>query len=184
MVKNANGGCKAKGQARKFITASTTSYKLRVSESADEIYAKVVAVHGNGMLEVLCIDKAKRLCHIRGKFRGRGKRDNFISRESWILVGKRDWESDEVRIVKGKTKLPNCDLLEVYSDADISRLKSNVDEDWSIFITEVKKEIVAVNESVEFVAEDTISQLDIDINPTSINIVLITDDDKINVDDI
>ena len=183
MVKNANGGCKAKGQARKFTTASTTSYKLRVSESADEIYAKVVAVHGNGMLEVLCIDKAKRLCHIRGKFRGRGKRDNFISRESWILVGKRDWESDEVKVVKGKTKLPNCDLLEVYSDADISRLKSTVDEDWSIFIIEPKKEIVAANNSVEFVADDTIAHLEIATNLGD-NIVLITDEDTINVDDI
>jgi len=125
MVKNTIGGSKTKGQARKHITAVPT-HKLRYAESEEELYAKVTALYGNGIVEVLCIDKKKRLCHIRGKFRGRGKRDNFITRDTWILAGKRTWESDEYREVKGKIKLPNCDLLEVYSDEDKEKLKQTV----------------------------------------------------------
>ena len=47
------------------------------------------------MLCLCCNDNQKRLCHIRGKFRGRGKRDNLVTRNAYILVGKRDWEGDE-----------------------------------------------------------------------------------------
>ena len=137
MVKNTTGGSKAKGQARKSI-APTTYQKLRLAVDKDELYAKVTASLGNGMCEVICIDGKKRLCHIRGIFRGRGKRDNFISRNTYLLIGRRSFESDEEKIVKGKIKLPNCDLLEVYSDHEMDRIKSveTKDNDWSLFIEE------------------------------------------------
>jgi initiation factor 1A len=176
MVKNTTGGSKTKGQARKHLNAPVTN-KLRYSTSELEVYAKVTALLGNGMAEVICIDNKKRLCHIRGKFRGRGKRDNFISRESWLLIGKRDWESDDPKEIKGKIKLPNCDLLEVYTDSDISRLKNSIDLDWSIFVS--NERVVKEESDIIFNNED-----DEEIILTEKNTTVINDDEIIDIDDI
>ena len=73
------------------------------------------------MCHVLCDDNITRLCHIRGKFKGRGKRDNFVKTGSLLLIGIREYESGG-----DKKKLQNCDLLEVYSDQDKERLKQTV----------------------------------------------------------
>jgi hypothetical protein len=54
------------------------------------------------------------MCHIRGKFRGRNKKQNVVSPMSIILVGLRDWESTQ----------KNCDLLEVYDAEDVRQLRS------------------------------------------------------------
>ena len=129
MVKNITGGSKAKGQARKFVSNKQTKF-LRVSENDYELYAQVIKILGNGMCHVLCIDNMTRLCHIRGKFRGRGKRDNTVTNSSWILVGIRDWESTK----KDNEKLENCDLLEVYDDYDKERLKNTINNiNWNLF---------------------------------------------------
>ena len=109
MVKN-TGGNKTKGQARKFASSGPKSDALRVSEDECEVYGIVDVYLGNNMCQVLCIDNVTRLCHIRGKFRGRGKRDNTVSKGSWILVGLREW--DIQKIEKSK-KIQECDLLEV-----------------------------------------------------------------------
>jgi hypothetical protein len=159
MVKNTTGGSKAKGQARKSVSQAP-SQKIRLAVDEDEVYARVTASLGNGMCEVICIDKKRRLCHIRGIFRGRGKRDNFITRNTYLLIGKRSWEGDEEKVVKGKIKLPNCDLLEVYSDHEMDRIKSmeTKDNDWSIFIEE--KAIVPCDASAEIVFNDNVADDD------------------------
>ena len=130
MVKNTTGGSKTKGQGRKFVTAPVKN-TLRVSTDECEVYAQVTKILGNGMCHVYCIDGETRLCHIRGKFRGRGKRDNFIGNGSWLLVGLREWE-----LGKESTsgKLANCDLLEVYDERDKQRLKDNTIVNWSSFV--------------------------------------------------
>ena len=130
MVKNTTGGSKTKGQARKFVNSVKQTTHLRVSNDECEVYAQVTKMLGNGMCHVLCIDQQTRLCHIRGKFRGRGKRDNFIGNNSWILVGLREWEIERD---KDSKKLQNCDLLEVYSSIDVERLKNTVNENWNLF---------------------------------------------------
>jgi len=132
MVKNVKGGSGHKSQARKFTGDSSNtkqSSKLRVVQEDGEIYAQIKKNYGNGMCDALCIDNVSRLCVIRGKFRGRGKRDNTIRVGSWILAGKREWESEK------KDEKQKCDLLEVYSDLDIERLKKSVHENWKIFAT-------------------------------------------------
>jgi translation initiation factor 1A len=137
MVKNTTGGSKTKGQARKLVSDSKTSSKaLRISTDVFEVYAQVTKNLGNGMCHVLCVDNKARLCHIRGKFRGRGKRDNMIGLGSWILVGLREWE-----VGKDDTKkLENCDLLEVYSDYDKEKLKTTLTTvNWSSFISNDNK---------------------------------------------
>ena len=53
-----------------------------------------------------------RFCHIRGKFKSKNKHQNTVNKQSFILVGMRDWESS----------LKNCDLLEVFSNNSLSVL--------------------------------------------------------------
>ena len=138
MVKNTTGGSKTKGQARKLINidSKTTNKILRISNDPLEIYAQVTKNLGNGMCTVLCTDGIIRLCHIRGKFRGRGKRDNLVGLGSWLLVGIREWEKDKV----DPKKQQNCDLLEVYSDYDKVKLKATIlNINWSNFVSNDNK---------------------------------------------
>jgi translation initiation factor 1A len=135
MVKNTHGGSGHKKFGRKFTTAPKSN-KLRVSEDEGEIYAIVTKMLGNNMFHCCCIDGATRLGHIRGKFAGRGKRDNIVQGGKWVLIGLREWDSEAKAsstpvTVKGKVKLQQCDLLEIYSDSDKQRLKDSIDENWS-----------------------------------------------------
>ena len=114
MVKNTMGG-KHKNQARKHLTAPTSS-RLRLPEDDMECFAKVTAMSGNGMCRVAVVYKNDLLpdvcCHIRGKFRGKNKRRNMVTRDSFVLIGLRDWTTD----------LKDCDLLEVYPVESYSNL--------------------------------------------------------------
>ena len=132
MVKNVKGG-KHKNQARKFLLPSSNK-KLRVKENEFEMYASVTSKLGDNKLEVLCMDGESRLCVIPGKFKSKGKRDNAIERNSWILVGIRDWET----IVKDKRE--KCDLLEVYNENERTKLHNTVSENWKTIGNEIVKE--------------------------------------------
>ena len=136
MVKNTHGGNKSKGFARKNFIKSTSS--LRVSQNEFELYAQVTKICGGAICQVIDLNGVNMTCHIRGKFRGRGKRDNLISSGTWLLVGLREWEKEA-----SKGKLLNCDVIEVYNDSDKERLKNNeIAIDWGCFITNDKKLIV------------------------------------------
>ena len=184
MVKNTTGGSKTKGQARKFISQAPNN-RLRLAQEEAELYAIVASMLGNGMCEVMCIDGIKRLCHIRGKFKGRGKRDNFITRNSFILIGLREWEGDEAKEVKGKIKLPNCDLLEVYSNSDVDRIKMTENRDWSIFAEE-KSNSNNIEENVNFTNNNVDEEYEnlMETSTEGVNNIIIVNDEQINVDDI
>lgn len=122
MVKNTNGGKGAKGLARK-LSSSNEHHRLRLSASDDEKYAFVKQMLGNGMCSVVTNDNITLICHIRSKFRGRSKRNNFVTKNSIILVGLRDWENPH----------KNCDLLELYDDNDLIQLKKLPSIDLSLF---------------------------------------------------
>jgi translation initiation factor IF-1 len=180
MVKNTTGGSKAKGQARKVGSGGQT-HRLHISHDELEVYAVAVRAYGNAMFEVLCVDNIKRLCHIRGKFKGRGKRDNFISVGTYLLVGLREWESQDALI--GKNKLPNCDLIAVYSDQDKDRLKSDESHiDWDVLkAMEDSQKVVKCDSIVHF----THDEAPMSISTTSIAQDVICDEEEaINVDDI
>jgi initiation factor 1A len=185
MVKNLNGGNKAKGQARKFTTGKQ-SFVLRIAIDELEIYAQVTKLLGNGMCHVLGIDGKKRLCHIRGKFRGRGKRDNLLVSGSLILIGLREWEDDKSSGTSSSGKLPQCDLLEVYTDSDREHLKMRVhDVDWRIFASEETKEDATAD--ILFEDEGTSEYKDIidkAVSSSSKMTTIVFDDEEINVDDI
>lgn len=130
MVKNTQGGSSHKKFARKFNTGGIKNNKLRVSEDEGEIYGIVIKMLGNNMFHCHCMDGTIRLGHIRGKFTGRGKRDNMVECGKWVLIGLREWDISEKSSSK---KMQQCDLLEIYSDADKLRLRESVLENWKLF---------------------------------------------------
>jgi initiation factor 1A len=136
MVKNTFGGNKHKSQARKFTNVKSSN-KLRIAEEEGEIYSVVTNMLGNGMFYAYGIDQRKRLGHIRGKFSGRGKRDNIVEIGKWVLLGEREWDINKQ---KDDNQIIKCDLLEVYNDLDKERLKDTVSEEWSVLISQNPQE--------------------------------------------
>lgn len=128
MVKNTGGNkCKRGAQKHMSGTHSRQFVEKNPAETC-EMYAAVVKLYGGSNCEVVCEDGITRMCIIRNKFRGRGKRDNFLTPGIWVLVGIRDWE------VKHNGKNPNCDLLYVYSEDDKHKLKANASGNWTALI--------------------------------------------------
>ena len=123
MVKNTMGGCNGKKVAHKHAVKSNKS-GLRVSQNKSEIYGVVKRLNGN-TFDVTCIDDKERRCFIRGKFKGRGKRDNIIEVDKWVLIGLREFQQvpSELVLVNGKKEMEMCDLLEVYSSSEKDTLK-------------------------------------------------------------
>jgi translation initiation factor 1A len=175
MVKNLTGGNKTKGNARKFSGKGRSSASLRLAHDENEIYAKVIKVLGNGMLHVLCLDGKTRLCHIRGKFSGRGKRDNTIYLNSWLLVGLRDW------VTKVNSKIEDCDLLEVYQETDKETLMNNVSGSWTIF---QKNETVEKDNTFTFADEREIEYEELLTNTLKEKTLKTVIEEEININDI
>jgi initiation factor 1A len=202
MVKNF-GGNKAKGYAAKNFTKQKG--ELRVSKNELEVYAQVTKILGGTMCHVKTLDGIEMLCHIRGKFRGRGKRDNYIGNGTWMLVGLRDWEDIKTKVENksGKEKILNCDVIEVYSELEKNDLKSTITNiNWKPFISNDTKMFDQGNEDVdddddcfgfEFASEKTIeyqelmkAQLKLDKDPDvkSANDWLQDDSEIVKADDI
>jgi hypothetical protein len=128
MVKNTTGGNKSKGMSRKGFTKKEGA--LRVAREEGEIYAQAIKVMGGNIASAIDIDGDTLRVHIRGKFRGRGKRDNFIGPSTWLLVGLHSWSSEPK-----PGEIRDCDVLEVYNDADKNRLTSSITAvNWTKFI--------------------------------------------------
>ena len=123
MVKNTMGGCNGKKVAHKHAVKSTKS-GLRISQNKSEIYGVVKRLNGN-TFDVTCVDEKERRCFIRGKFKGRGKRDNIIEVDKWVLIGLREFQQvpSGLVLVNGKKEMEMCDLLEVYSSSEKETLK-------------------------------------------------------------
>ncbi len=156
MVKNTHGGSGHKKFGRKFANNGGGNSRLRVSENEYEMYAIVTKMCGNNMVHVHCIDDGMRLCHIRGKFTGRRKRDNFVTIGGWVMVGLRECDDAIVTAADfaAGRKLAGCDLLEVYSSAEKEQLKSNVDEKWSILMSHDTSSVVRGENKKDQIEED------------------------------
>ena len=183
MVKNNTGGNKSKGFARKNLTKRDSA--LRFAKEDGEIYAQAVKVMGGAFISAIDVDGNPLRGHIRGKFRGRGKRDNFISPNTWLLVGLHEWG--------GNSAINDCDILEVYTDADKHKLKNTATHiNWSLFITNDSKTFnsestthVDEEQGIKFSTEDNTeleqliaSQLTRDDKP------FVESDAEVDVDDI
>jgi hypothetical protein len=184
MVKNNTGGNKSKGFARKNLVKRDTA--LRVAKEEGEIYAQAVKILGGSIASVIDIEGNTLRAHIRGKFRGRGKRDNFIGPGTWLLVGLHDWQSSSK---PGDVR--DCDILEVYNDNDKNRLKNSVTTiNWNTFIANDSKTITSAEDEVddsgiEFADEATqeFEQL-IAAQAKGKNTIIMEEGDEIDVDEI
>ena len=111
MVKNTTGG-KHKNQARKLSSNTNHSF-VPTPNDPNECFALVTKMSGNGMCRVDLIHLGLIIkdvcCHIRGKFKHKNKKHNFVSVHSRLLVGLREWSSIHL----------NCDLLFIYNELDL-----------------------------------------------------------------
>lgn len=152
MVKNTTGGGGNKKFARKHAAGVKAGNKLRISEDEGELYSVCTKNLGNNMFHAVAANGITYLVHIRGKFSGRGRRDNTVAGGVWVLIGLRPWSNSEQS--ETKKKLQQCDLLEVYSEQDKTRLKDAVDEDWEVLNandpTRINKEDDKYGEEVEW----------------------------------
>ena len=177
MVKNA-GGKRTKGQGRKYV-GTTHQRVVRYAEEEGEIYGVVTKLFGGDNCEVTCADGIIRLCIIRKKFRGRGKRDNTVAVGVWILVGLRDWQST--------SKLEKCDLLEVYSQSDKDTLKNNSSLDLIALVKALENNDDDINnDCVQFIDNNSSIYADAINNEILLTTSTIdaTDNDIIDIDDI
>jgi initiation factor 1A len=140
MVKNQKGGNKSKKMGRKFISAPVDR-KIRLSQEDGEIYAVVTKNLGNGMFYANDCEGKERLCIMRRKFKGRGKRDNNVVLGCWVLIGEREFES---------CAKPKCDLLEVYNDIEKQKLKKSGDPIFSLLISDYDNKTDGDNIEEEF----------------------------------
>jgi len=142
MVKNVSGGKRAKAVGRKYETAAPS--RLRAAGDPAELYAIVTKFWGNGLLQVNCSDGESRKCIIRQKFKGRRQRDNQVTLGCGLLVGLREFESNQDTV----------DLLEVYTSGDVERLRS-LDPAWKSLLGERDPEEEAEVEQAAETAEET-----------------------------
>ena len=179
MVKNL-GGNKSKKLGRKYINIPTQK-AVRLSKQEDEKYAVVTKLYGGANCEVLCEDNVSRMCVIRNKFRGRSKRDNWLSIGVWVLIGLRSWETVT------DNKIEKCDLVSVYNSGDFEKVKNSVDKPWNTIKVEVGNHTIEKNDSDEFIFDnkndELIEELQHNIE-TDKQEIFVIDDEDINIDDI
>lgn len=178
------GGKKGKRGGRKHINRPVHR-GVRTVQEEGECYAVVKKLYGGANCEVLCDDGVTRLCVIRNKFRGRGRRDNMITGGKWIMVGIRDWEA------RAAGKPQKCDLLEVYSDNDKKRLISDHKGNWSL-LSSLDEDKTPDMEIGDIIFDDTEDNLEMeqeikqqaDVQNTGREAVLEQLGDFIDIDDI
>lgn len=120
MGKNKGGGSKHKKYAKKKNVSNNVHRKLRKPVVEGEIYARVIAVSGGSHAKIWCADKKERTLVIRGKFRGRNKRNNTISLNCIVIAGLRSVSMGEVI---EKNKKEKADLIYVYDKNEMDELK-------------------------------------------------------------
>lgn len=112
MVKNFKGG-KAFKSMKKSSDANSSSSSLRLPTDEMEVFAIVSKFYGNMCDVIICTGQTYK-CWIRGKFKGKSKRESLIGVGTLILVGFRHFEYPNFKY---------CDLLEVYEPQDVSALQ-------------------------------------------------------------
>jgi initiation factor 1A len=129
MPKNTTGGNKSKKQANKYATPAPIVQKVRTTKDEDEVYGIVLKLFGGNLFECYCIDKEKRLGHIPGKMRSsRNKKDNLVQPGVWVMVGHLGTKTN-----KGQEEVQ---LLEVYTSAEVEKLKKTVAQNWGILLSQ------------------------------------------------
>jgi initiation factor 1A len=176
---------KLKQDNRRRIGKNVVVAGLRTLENQAECFAVVTKMLGNSMCEVRCSDNVERLCMIRKKFSGRQKQRNQVAIGVTIMVGLRDWEKNE------KSRLQKCDLLEVYTESELRKLKQR----GAINLENIThNSIVTEDDEIEFDTSDRtndklqqqLANLDIDVGqqPNRNYDDTFSSDEDVNIDDI
>jgi len=167
MVKNYGGGDKMKHMARKHVNGAKnaqSSKLLRTSSCSDEKYGYVVRILGNGNCIVKGFDGYERMCHIRGKFTGRSKRENTLVAGTWVLVGLRQWDTEKefaTKQTKTNKNIQKCDLLEIYTPAERDKLRVQEKIFQDIATENSDDEFQLSNQTVEFKDQETLEYQEI-----------------------
>ena len=189
MTRNNFGGTKHKKTARKNNN-SGPNYGLRKSNDKDELYARTIKSYGNGMIDVLAQDNIKYLGIIRQKFSGKKKMGNIINIGTYLLIGRRSFETQ----IEGRKM--KADILEIYDTKELRKLqKEETDIDWNIFHNHILDTSENNGIEVEFEDDDTnrgrqlleeLNNYDVDDedNKEQNNIISSNNDGNIDIDDI
>ena len=132
MPRNQVIGGNKRRKGKKNSTYSINQKDL-IKKDDDQMYARVVALLGNGRLNALCDDGETRLCKIRGKM----MKKDFIKTDGIILVSRRDYEDkkadvihkyndDEVRMLTSENNFKKDILLKG------KRAENNQDEEFNL----------------------------------------------------
>lgn len=105
MVKNTKGGKGSKFLARKFNTQTTSSNSFRQPMNEYEQFGVVTHFFGNAANVVYSNELKTIKTMIRGKFKGRYKRDSIIAPGKIVLIGLRDFEKPNYKF---------ADIIEVF----------------------------------------------------------------------
>ncbi|XP_020621058.1 eukaryotic translation initiation factor 1A, X-chromosomal-like [Orbicella faveolata] len=89
-----NKGKGGKNRRRGKNENESEKRELVFKEDGQE-YAQVTKMLGNGRVEAMCFDGAKRLCHIRGKLR----KKVWINLGDIILLGLRDYQDSKADVI-------------------------------------------------------------------------------------
>lgn len=181
MVKNTTGGGNAKKQARKF-QGKNKSDELQKSEGPNEVYAIVDLIYGNG-LNVYTNSGQEIWCRIPGKFKGRNKRNNYIEKGSWVLVGIYEWENSEAP--------KSCELLHIYDRNEVEQLQSLPDVKLNLLIKKANGTAGNVETTVEDdefegfkFTEEVVDKKTMFADTTNVAVVSFENDEEINIDDL
>jgi len=105
MVKNTKGGKGSKFLARKFNTNPTSSHSFRQPTNEYEQFGVVTHFFGNAANVIYSHDLITIKTMIRGKFKGRHKRDSIIAPGKMVLIGLREFEKPNYKF---------ADIIEVF----------------------------------------------------------------------
>jgi initiation factor 1A len=122
---------------------------LRTAEVGEQ-YAIVLKILGNGNVQLKLLNGTETIGKIRKKFKRKNK--DVINVGTWVLAGEREYE----------TKKAVCDILEVYTTAEVNRLMET-DGNWNAF-TEDKIDYSEVVQFQENVNMDVNMNVDIDVD--------------------
>lgn len=170
MTINKAGGNRWKKYAKKNEFNNKKNKIRTIEDSEFEVYGQCVKVCGGNKIEVIDTHGNTFMSTIPGKFRGRGRRDNFISANTWLLIGLREYNKKE------------SDVIVVYSNEEVERLKQDVPYvDWSRLPNNINSSKNPIDDSIIFDSSNNDFNSEIVIEKKT---NMFKEEDEINVDDI
>lgn len=132
MPRNQGIGGNKRRKGKKDATYSISKNDL-IKKDEDQMYARVIALLGNGRLNALCDDGETRMCKIRGKM----MKKDFIKTDGIILVSRRDYEDKK------------ADVIHKYNHEEVKILSSDNNFKKELLLKENRNELNGNNQKDE-----------------------------------